>query len=64
VRLVQLPPAGADGVLVPELTGRRGAAELDERRIRPVAQVEQVSVDPATLPPPRRAADHALTVRA
>jgi hypothetical protein len=46
---VQPAPSLPHGFLVSEVSCRRRAAGLDERGVRPVAQLEQVRVDPPTL---------------
>jgi hypothetical protein len=60
VRLMKLPPSGFHLALVSELAGTRRAPEIDERRIGPVAKVDQPGVDRLNLYPPshRRIADH------
>jgi hypothetical protein len=50
MRSVKLPPARRDFPLIPKLSRRRRTTKLDKGRIRPVPQIEQLSVDPLTLP--------------
>jgi hypothetical protein len=49
VRLVQLPPAIDDLVLVAELARCRSATELDKGGVCLVTKADQISVDAATL---------------
>jgi hypothetical protein len=50
VRVVQLPPSRPHLALVAQLGCCRRAAELDERRVRAVPEIEEPVVDPPTLP--------------
>jgi len=54
MRLVELPPPRFHRLRIAELGSSRRTAELDEGRVGPVAQIEKLGVDRATLPPARR----------
>jgi hypothetical protein len=47
---VELTPAGPDLVLLADLACRRRAAEFHECRVRAVAEIQEVGVDPPKLP--------------
>lgn len=49
MRRVQLPPALDDALLGTELARGRRTAELDERRVRPIPEGDQIRVDGANL---------------